>query len=187
MRSKRFLGNFLVLMATALVIIQCTAQPQVRPSKISQSEESLRKFLQGFVKIPPLPEDHSTRYIDARVDLNDDKKSEVIVYLTGPWCGSGGCTTLILVPEGPTYKVLTKLTAVQLPIRVLAATSNGWHSLGVWVQGGGILSGYEAILVFDGKTYATNPTVPPAQRSNGKAKGKIVIGTELKVLKPLYP
>lgn len=41
-----------------------------------------------------------TRYALARIDLNGDG-SEAIVYLAGgQWCGSGGCTLLVLSPPG---------------------------------------------------------------------------------------
>lgn len=66
------------------------------------------------------------------------------------------------------------MTVVQLPIRVLESTANGWHDLGVWVQGGGIQPGYEAALSFDGRTYPRNPTVAPARRLE-HPKGKILI------------
>lgn len=178
-----------VLTAIALFVAGCFAQSQKQPAASAPiAKEFLETFLQNYVKTPYVPEDKTTRYFDAFVDLNDDGKEEVIVYLTGPqWCGSGGCTTLILVAEGSSYNVITKLTVAQRPIRVLAATSNGWHSLGVSVQGGGVRRRYEAILMFNGKTYPRNPTVPPAQRSTGKAEGKVVIPEELKELKSLYP
>jgi hypothetical protein len=55
------------------------------------------------------------------------------------------------------------------------------------VRGGGIQNGYEAVLAFNGKAYPSNPTVPPAQKSDGKAAGKVVVPTELKNLKPINP
>lgn len=152
------------------------------------TDKSLRRFLQDYANVPSLPQDKATRYFDVFVDLNSDSQEEIVVYLVGPqWCGSGGCTVLILLPEGSTFRVLTRITIVRRPVRVLAATCNGWQSLGVWVQGGGVSAGYEAILKFDGRTYPSNPTVSPAQRSRRKEKGKIIISDELKNLKPLYP
>ena len=70
------------------------------------------------------------------------KTKEDIVYISGPgWCGSGGCTMLILEPSGSSFNVLGKVTIVQLPIRVLHSTSHGHPDIGVLVQGGEILSG----------------------------------------------
>ena len=116
------------------------------------------------------------RYFDAFVDLNGDGKKEAIVYLMGDgWCGSGGCTMLVLASEATSFKVVTEITISRPPIRVLSSTSHGWHNISVWVAGGGIEPAYEAELRFDGKTYPGNPSVAPARRLNGKVQGKIVI------------
>jgi len=69
------------------------------------------------------------------------------------------------------------MTITHPPIRMLNGTSNGWHNLGVWVQGGGILPGYEAELRFDGKTYPNNPTVLPAQPAKKGLQGDVLIGS----------
>jgi hypothetical protein len=136
----------------------------------SQDDLSVRSFLQSFDTDP------RDRFVVAFADLNGDGKPEAIVHLTSNhWCGSGGCTTLILVRNGDSWKVLTRITITQSPIRVLTTESNGWRSIAVWVQGGGIQPGYEAELRFDGKTYPTNPSVAPARHIVGKAEGKVVI------------
>jgi len=82
---------------------------------------------------------------------------------------------LILSPEGASYRVVTETTITRLPIRVLATKSNGWHDISVVVAGGGIQPAYDAVLSFDGKSYPSNPSTPPARRLNGKAEGKIVM------------
>lgn len=161
-------------------------QPAV-PS--SSAKQSLKTFLQNYVKEKDsrFDDDKTTRYFDALVDLDGDGKKEAIVYLVGRgWCGSGGCPTLVLVRTGVSWKLLKYVTITRPPIRVLSSTSHGWHDISVWVQGGGIQPGYEAALFFDGKSYAGNPSVPPARRLTGKVSGEIVIpsmdgGT------PLYP
>jgi hypothetical protein len=121
----------------------------------------------------------ATRYISAFVNLKGDGTRQVIVYFTDKYsCGSGGCTALILAPEGLSYKVITSITIARLPIRVLTTKSNGWHDISVWVHGGGVQPGYEAILSFDGKTYPRNPTVPPARPLLKKVPGRVVIPYE---------
>jgi len=162
-----------------LVVPGRTAQGQ-RQSSAGQNEH-LRQFLRGYVG--SADEDaRTTRYTAAFVDLRDDKSSEVIVYVSGPrWCGTGGCTMLILAPAGSSYHVVTKTTVTRLPIRVLDAKSNGWHDISV--VGGNPL--YEAKLSFDGTTYPTNPSVPPASRIRGAAKGRTLIGENSKD-SPLY-
>lgn len=149
-------------------------QPQAKPSV----EQSLRNFLQT------LDDNKDTRYIAALRDLNGDGVLEAIVYLvSSEWCGSGGCSMFILAQDGASWKVITRTTITQPPIRVLASTSNGWHNIGVWVQGGGIRKGYEAELRFNGKKYWTNPST--ASRSAAKQAGKEVIAS-IDGSKPLY-
>ncbi len=110
---------------------------------VAQDAVSLKRFLQNYVGNPPADSDKGMRYLDAWVDLNGDGKKEVIVYLLG-WCGSGGCSTLILEPKDSSYTVVTEMTVTQLPIRMLTTTSHGWHDLSVLVWGGGIQEGHEA-------------------------------------------
>lgn len=100
-----------------------------------------------------------------------------VVYVSGQrWCGSGGCTLLILKPVGASFKVLGKLAIVQLPVRLLPSPKQGYPSFGVLVQGGGIQPGYEAEISFDGTTYPRNPSLPPARRLS-ETEGRVIIPT----------
>jgi hypothetical protein len=138
--------------------------------KQNQAEESLRLFLNNW------DEDISDQYTANFYDLNDDGIPEAILYLTGnQWCGSGGCTLLILQRAEKSWRVISQITICRPPIRVLTEVSNGWHDISVWVQGGGIQPGYEAKLTFDGKTYPKNPTVSPARPLTGKSSGLVII------------
>jgi hypothetical protein len=159
-----------------MLTTSCVAQTIREP--LSKQAESLKNFLQSYLGKPyqPFELEGATRYSFALVDLKGDGTKEVIVYVSGrAWCGSGGCTILVLAPEGTSYRVVTRTTITRLPIRVLNTKSNGWHDISVVVAGGGIQVGYEAILPFDGKTYPSNPSVPPARRSNEKVQGETVI------------
>jgi hypothetical protein len=82
---------------------------------------------------------------------------------------------LILKPDGALFRVIARTTITRPPIRVLQTTTNGWHDIGVWVQGGGIQPGYTAVLPFNGKAYASNPTVPPARRTTSDPGGETLI------------
>jgi hypothetical protein len=142
-------------------------------------EDSLKSALQYFDST------QSTRYIAAFKDLNGDGNLEAIVYLVGEeWCGSGGCTTLILDRKGASWKIITKITVTRPPISILPEAYHGWHSIGVWVQGGGVHPGYEASLRFDGKSYPRNPSIPPASRMD-KPDGVVVISSA-EDAKPLH-
>jgi hypothetical protein len=157
-------------------------------------DESLKKFLLKYLGPPDadFEKQGPTRYYAAFVDLKDDGTKEVIVYVTGQLsCGSGGCTTLVLAPEGSSYKVVTELTITRPPILVLTTMSQGWHDIAVWMQGGGIQPGYEAELSFNGKTYVgrDEPTLRPSKRLTDRVlPGKVIIPlTYFKDSKRLYP
>jgi hypothetical protein len=154
--------------AAALIAITVSA-PRAQPAA---EPAPLKKFLQEHLGRGGRPADLTTRYQFAVVDLDGSGRKDVIAYITGrTWCGSGGCTTLVLAPQGGSYRVVSSISISRTPIRVMAATTNGWHDLGVWVGGGGIVPGYEADLPFDGKSYPTNPSVPPARPTKGGLDG----------------
>ncbi len=171
-------------LAAALLAVLCSASFATAQSK----PDRLTKFLQSYLgePYPPFEKQGATRYSSAFVDLKDDGTKEVIVYVSGrAWCGTGGCNMLILAPENTSYRVVTKTTITRLPIRVLTTKSNGWHDISVVVAGGGVQPGYEAKLSFDGKTYPSNPSVPPAHPLDGEVRGKIVVPVTAKD-RPLY-
>ena len=142
-------------------------------------ETQLQRFLQQYVTATiDIPEVSDTRYVAKFVHLRDDGAQQIIVYLIGPaWCGSSGSAPFVLIPSHSSYQIVTEISIVWLPIRVLDTKSHGWHDLGVWVRGGGIQARYEARLSFDGEQYPNNPTMPPSpapsqrhQRENCGAK-----------------
>lgn len=158
----------------------CNAQEKsILGDFVHDQKESLRIALQA------LDSSKSSKYVAAFQDINGDGNLEAIVYLIGgKWCGSAGCTTLVLAPKGTSWRVVSKITITRLPIRLMTETSHGWHSLGVWVQGGGIQPGYEAKLCFDGRTYPQNPSLPSVVRLKSPA-GEILISS-MRDAKPLY-
>jgi hypothetical protein len=102
-------------------------------------------------------------YKRAEADLNGDGRPEAFLYLTDrDYCGSGGCTLVVLSPKWSSYRVVLRSTVTQLPIRVLSTFTRGWRDIGVTVEGGGITRPYVARLRFNGSRYPGNPTVPPA-------------------------
>jgi hypothetical protein len=149
-----------------------TAQAAV-PAGSSAATESVKRFLKTLLR----PEEQKgARYLLSFQDLNGDGTLEAIAYvISRGWCGSGGCTSFILEPKGDSWAILTRFTITRPPIYVLSDVSNGWHSLGFWLQGGGIQPGYEAEFSFDGKTYSTNPSTLPVKQLSGTPAGQVVI------------
>lgn len=159
-------------MAAATVLFPGQTTASSRPNEPLKAY--LRSYLSHEEKLPP---DTTTRITTYSVKAGDGKTEEDIVYVSGQgWCGSGGCTMLILEPTGSSFKVLGRVTIVQLPIRLLHSKSHGHPDIGVVVQGGGILSGYEAVLSFNGKSYPRNPSMPPAQKATA-TRGRVIIGS----------
>lgn len=174
------------IVCSAFLATACLAKAQQPAAPPSTAEDPLKTFLRSYLAAPPRYEDKTTRYSAAFVDLAGHGKQEVIVYVSGEmWCGSGGCHTLILAPKGSSYRVVTETTITWLPVRVLKSTSHGWRNIGVHVAGGGV-DGHEAELRFDGTTYSSSPTVPPARPLSAGATGEVVLsGSEGGTL--LYP
>ncbi len=170
---RRLSLTVFVALVTLLLVPRSFGQKVHQPTP--KQEQSLNAFLQDYLRDAFLGDGKTTNYFSAFVDLNDSG-GQVFVYLADQqWCGSGGCTLLILATEGSSYRTVTRITIVRPPICLLATKSNGWYDISVGVQGGGIQPGYEAKLSFDGKTYPRNPSVPPAQRLTQGSAGKIIM------------
>ncbi len=116
------------------------------------------------------------RYFAKAVDLDGDGRPEVVAHVAGPMvCGTGGCDTLVLAPEGQGLRLVTRMTVSRPPIVAAETRSNGWRDLVVRVSGGGIIPGYDALLQFDGVTYPDNPTVDPAKPLGAAVPGTVLI------------
>ena len=151
------------------------AEPEAAPAASAASPEldaDLTAFLQARTAdaMPPL------RYVARTTGEGEDALT--IVLFSGPeYCGSGGCTMLILGRQGDALTVLGETTVVRAPVRILTTSTNGRPDIGVLVAGGGTPGGYEALLAFDGARYPGNPTVAPARRVDG-AKGTTLIAPD---------
>jgi hypothetical protein len=174
----------------SLLLLTASSQSGfAQQTSTSTKTPSLRNFIIQYLGPPEAEEDRTnTRYLSATADLNGDGQPEIIVYLLGSdWCGSGGCTMLILTTQNGVYKVITRTTVTQLPIRLLSTRTNAWLDLSVRVSGGGIRPGYDAKLVFDGQKYASNPTVAPAKKLPSHTPGTTLIQEDAEPqAKPVY-
>jgi hypothetical protein len=172
--------------AIAALLVASVA-PNWRAQTRPEVPSALKTFLQEYLARGGGEVDRTTRYQFALVELDGPGKRDVIAYVTGRrWCGTGGCTMLILAPDSSSYRVVSRIPITRPPIRVLTVTSKGWRDIGVWVQGGGIQPGYEADLPFDGSSYPMNPSAPPARRLGANAAGEVVLSAAEEGT-PLYP
>ena len=118
---------------------------------------------------------------EGSVDLNADGMQEVIVHVVSPMlCGTGGCDTLVFTPVAGGYELVADISVSRPPIQVSSRSRNGWSNLLVHVSGGGAPS-YDAELRFDGASYPSNPSVPPAEATTD-TEGAVVVIPEFESL-----
>lgn len=158
----------------ALVFFSCSNTTRSDSSEIAEVQlpdlldsEELRftqddqENIQHLIKITLkdlFKEDIEKGYLDtlsrqfkySQFDLNQDGNKEIFVGLTGPFfCGSGGCTMLLLSDHG---EVITRFTVVDYPVYVITDKSKGWNNLVIFS------GGENRLLQFDGQGYPSNPS-----------------------------
>ena len=174
MSTQGICEKFRLVVACALFLNPWATGQQ--PLPIGGPDETVKEFLQKNLNDGRVGADKTTRFSSGVVKRKDGTIEEVIVYLSGQsWCGSGGCTLLILEPSDSSYNIIGRTSIVRLPIRILDSVTKGHRDIAVRVKGGGITSGYEALLQFNGKTYPNNPSVPPARRLTRKTRSEVLI------------
>jgi hypothetical protein len=115
------------------------------------------------------------RYAYHRIDLDGDGKDEALVYLLGPdFCGTGGCTMLLLAPKADGYRLVQQFSITQTPVLAASERSHGWRDLIRHEAGGGARASFVRHR-FDGHRYV------PGQRSVGTAapRGDVVFPADL--------
>ena len=125
-------------------------------SSSKETADLVRKTIEDMFKDDldkDIIDDYSRKFIFFEYDLNDDGKTEIMVGFTGPYfCGSGGCSQLILDHEG---NIITRFTVADYPVVIDTVKTNGWKDLIIY-------SGRKnRIVKFDGKSYPSNPSVQP--------------------------
>ncbi|MRM84171.1 hypothetical protein [Riemerella anatipestifer] len=111
------------------------------------------------------PEDKKFKL--AQVDLNNDGKNEIFVHLTSSYfCGSGGCTVLLLQND---LKPITTFTVTTPPFWVQSKEENGWKVLSVQDR-----EGWKT-LTFSNGTYPSNPSLLDASKEPNKAEATEVL------------
>src|SRR6266566_1469656 len=105
-----FIPKEFAILIVVLILASTATLAQAQQPSNSTPDSSLREFIRHYLGEPHAPSEKEgpTQYSAAFVDLNDDGKKEVIVYVSGRmWCGTGGCVMLILAPDGGSYRVVT--------------------------------------------------------------------------------
>lgn len=116
-----------------------------------------------------------TRYVASWVDLNGDRRPEVLVYMiSSNWCGTGGCTLYIFTPEQGGWYQHGSLVGVHGPVTVLNTRRNGWRDLAYRVSGGGA-SPHTAIVRQGQITYDQDGATHQATTPRGRV---VISGNE---------
>lgn len=98
-------------------------------------------------------EDNDRKFQYENIDLNDDGIPETFVRFSSSYfCGSGGCTFLLLDSK---QNIITKFTVMEAPLFVEKTKKNGWAILLVKDKG------VYKELGFNGKKYPSNPSILP--------------------------
>src|SRR5262249_61518301 len=122
------LGNLLALFLSAQMFVALPYSAREPDENEVAMNTALRRVLRQYLVDQEVENKTSVRYNVALVDLNEDGVEEVVVHLVGQGiCGTGGCPTLVLVPVGSSFKIVSRTLLTRPPIRVLNRKSNGWH------------------------------------------------------------
>lgn len=139
--------------------VEAAGSPPAKPSTFMSGADI------GPVVRAALGGDEEAHYFDAAYDLDGDGREEIVAYVVGPMvCGTGGCNLYVFSPGQDGYELVGRTTVTRPPIRVAPRRTDGWQNLIVRVAGGGRVEIMDVELPWDGSAYASNPTVPPAER-----------------------
>jgi hypothetical protein len=131
------------------------ARPTDKPTDSLEANEQLRALIEAkYGEVRPF------RYKIASADLNGDGKPEAVVMLIGDdWCGTSGCTLVILEKTSVDWREVSSTIASKTPVVALISVTNGWRDLAVMVSGGGVLTSQQTTLKFGENGYRKHPEV----------------------------
>lgn len=124
--------------------------PSVNDSLATQIGAYLTNKFQTKADLNVLPVDER-KFQLWQIDLNNDGKNEIFIrFVTRYFCGSGGCTILLLTHD---LKKITTFTVMEPPIFAEKEIKNGYKTLRVFSEG------EWRELIFHKGSYPSNPSV----------------------------
>lgn len=109
------------------------------------------------------------------IDLNNDGKKEFFINFVTPYfCGSGGCSVLLLSDQ---MEAITEFTVTRTPIYVEESMENGWRILMVQSEGK-----WRKLIYEDGE-YPSNPSVVEINNSGPTEGANILFDNDQNNLK----
>lgn len=124
--------------------------PSVNDSMAVQIGEYLTNKFLSKADLNVLPVDER-KFQLWQIDLNSDGRNEIFVrFITRYFCGSGGCTILLLTHD---LRKITTFTVMEPPIFAEKEIKNGYKTLRVFSEG------EWRELIFQKGSYPSNPSV----------------------------
>ncbi|PIF46427.1 hypothetical protein CLU96_3458 [Chryseobacterium sp. 52] len=112
--------------------------------------------------------DNDRKFSYAEADLNGDNNKEILVAMKGSYfCGSGGCTVLLLNSKG---EKINTFTVVGGPVSIATDKTEGWADLVIPSKGKNYL------VKYNGKKYPGNPSVQPEFSGKVPSSFQVVLG-----------
>ena len=146
----------------------------------------MKNFLRSYFKRQEDRPDQSVKVAISFADLQGRGNKDAVAYVSGGgYCGSGGCTTFVLVRSGASYEVVMDEPITIRPIKVLNTKTHGWRDISVVRKGeidGDHFDYPEIIRSFNGRWYKDNPV----QDHSVLSGGRVLIAPNDDGL-PLYP
>lgn len=127
-----------------------------KPDSSDEAVQKVKAYLQKDLRDDlekGLVDSSSRSFRLAEYDLNNDGKKEIFVALQGMYfCGSGGCTFLLLQNDGT---LITRFTVTEYPIMISDKETKDWKNL--------MLESRAKLheMKYNGKAYPSNPSVQP--------------------------
>lgn len=168
----------LTLLCIALLWASASGAEAAAPQESSPADvrSGIERYLQKYLRDDlDVMSEEDRQYSYDTFDLNNDGKKEIFVALVSPYfCGSGGCTLLILNPD---FTLNSRMTLVNFPLQASSETSHGWRNLVIPSKG-------DHLMKYNGKKYPGNPsTQPKVKLENVPGKQPILEGANEKKLR----
>jgi len=148
----------------ATVLVPLMALTLASCSDITPQERNLSAVVAYYAN------DTYLEFKHAFVDLNNDGVNDAVVLLQGRnWCGSAGCTLLVLHGQGEGYRVVSKSMVAREPVRISESISNGWQDIIVHSDG------TEKLLRFAQRAYPADASMEPTATQEQVDSAKTVL------------